>query len=189
MSSTNGTTPMKIATQKSDVIAEYTALSDGLKTDLTDVDTITLDGVDYKRTDLVARFDGRVAAAQKTKAQRAALSQSVADEKADDEEVRPLRNALKGYLKTRFGKESPRLQKYGFTPNKPSKKKASVKAAAVEKAQATRKQRGIMGRKQRAEIKAPAASAAAPVAAPPPAPAATPAPPAKPSIATPGNAS
>jgi hypothetical protein len=186
MSSTSGTIPMQIATQKSDVIAEYTALSDGLKTDLTDVDTITLDGVDYKRVALIAKFDGRVAAAQKTKAQRAVLSQCVADEKANDKEVRPLRNALKGYLKTRFGKDSPRLQKYGFTPDKPPRKRASVKAAAVEKAQATRKQRGIMGRKQRTEIKAPAA---APVAAPPPAPAPAPAPAARPSTPNPGSAS
>jgi hypothetical protein len=172
MPSTTGTTTIQIATQKADVVAEYTALVDATKSDLADVATFVFSDVTWTRDALVAEFEKRLNAAKLIKASRTTLQQTVADEKAIQKEVDPLRNAMKGYLKTRFGKNSPKLQKFGFTPDRTPKKAPSVKAAAVVKAQATRTARGTKGKKQKAAIKgspAPTASAQ-PVPAPVPVP-------------------
>jgi hypothetical protein len=175
MTSTTGTTTIQIATQKADVVAEYTALVAGMKADLADILTFVLNDVTWTHDALVAQFEKRLQAAQTIKASRTTLQQAVADDKAVQKEVDALRNAMRGYLKARFGKNSPKLQKFGFTPNRTPKKAASVKAAAVVKAKATRVARGTKGTKQKAAIKgSPAPTASAPAAVTPAAKPATP---------------
>lgn len=173
MSRSTGSISATYATQKAKKIAEYQACADGMDSaDLQGVDIITLDGVDWKKADLKAKFQGVVTAAKATLNAHQDLSTCVAEEKAVEAEATPLRNGMKRYLKTRFGKKSPKLQTWGFAPDQQPVKSPQVKADAVEKAKQTREMRGTdKGRKQKAQIKGAAPEpATAPVPAPPTAP-------------------
>lgn len=154
MTTTTGTTSITVATQKSDTIAEYGALVQGLTTELPAVDTIYVNGVAYKKGDLIAKFQKRLDAATATRNARNDLLACVAAEKAIEEEVSPLRNGTKGFLKNLLGKKSPALQKYGFAPDRTPKKTAATKAAAVVKATATRSAGGTKAKKKAATVTA-----------------------------------
>jgi hypothetical protein len=165
---TNTVSQVTIATQKVTVEAEYTALINGFGTDLAGLDPVVLVGVSYARATLLAKFQSRIDAAQATKNARADLRTAVAGEEALAEEIDPLRKAMKQFLQSRFGKDSPKLQAFGFTEAKATQKTAASKAGAVTKMLATRKARHIMGKKQRLQIKAPVAPTdTAPAATPP----------------------
>ncbi len=157
--STNTVSQVNIATQKVTVEAEYLALITGFGTDLAGVDPVVLLGTSYARSDLLARFQSRIDASKATKAARAGLRTAVSSEQALEADVEPLRQAMKQYLQSRFGKNSPKLQAFGFTEAKKPQKTAKAKANAVVKMKATRDARHIMGKKQRLEIKAPAVPA------------------------------
>ena len=157
--SSNTVSQVNIATQKVTVEAEYLALIAGFGTDLAGVDPVVLLDTSYARAALLAKFQSRVDASQATKASRASLRTAVSSEQALDAEVGPLRQAMKQYLQSRFGKNSPKLQAFGFTEAKRPQKSAQSKAGAVVKMQATRDARHIMGKKQRLAIKAPAGAA------------------------------
>jgi hypothetical protein len=177
--SSNTVSQVNIATQKLTREAEYLALMNGFSTDLAGVDPIVLVGTSYARATLLAKFQSRIDASHATKAARASLRTAVSSEHALEVEVEPLRQAMKQYLQSRFGKTSPKLQAFGFTEVKRAQKSAGTKAGAVAKAKATRKARNTMGKKQRLQIKAPAAApegtAETPSAAPETAPAHAPA--------------
>ncbi len=53
-----------------------------------------------------------------------------------------------------FGRQSPELAKFGFTPGKPRKTTVAKQAEAAAKRQETRKLRGTMGKNEKAGIKA-----------------------------------
>jgi hypothetical protein len=168
--STPTTTQVNITTQKVSVEAEYKALADSMSSDLADVSSILMAKTPYTKDDLIALFRSRVTAAEATKTARTALHAAVASERATDAKVAPLRAQMRMFLSLRFGKDSPELQKFGFTQAKVTKKSASSKAAGVVKAKATRAARGTTGKKQKAKIKAPpmnVATVATPVAATP----------------------
>jgi len=168
MSRSTGSISATYATQKATKIAQFQACADGMDSaDLQGVDVITLNGVDWKKADLKAKFLGVVTAAKATLAAHQDLSNCVASEKAVETDAGPLRNGMKGYLKTRFGKQSPKLQTWGFAPDQQPAKSPQVKADAVQKAKETRAMRGTdKGRKQKAQIKATAPEAPAPTASP-----------------------
>jgi hypothetical protein len=174
----NGQTSIQVATQQSAAIAEYTALIDGINTELTGVDVIYVDGTAFKKADLVGKFQKRLDAAKKTRDTRSALLLCVEQEKEVKTEVDPLRNGTKAFLKTYYGKQSSKLQKYGFAPDRTPVTTPATKAEAVKKAEATRQARGTAGKVQKARIKAGAQPAAtpSPEAAPAAAPAPSPAP-------------
>jgi hypothetical protein len=175
MSRSNGTISATYATQKAKKIAQFQACADGMDSaDLQGVDVITLNGVDWKKADLKAKFLGVVTAAKATLAAHQDLSTCVATEKDVEVEATPLRNGIRGYLKTRFGKKSPKLQTWGFAPDQQPAKSPQVKADAVQKAKETRAMRGTnKGRKQKAQItgtapEVPAATTQAAAASPAP---------------------
>jgi hypothetical protein len=188
---TTTSTQINIATQKITVEAEYEALINGMNTELANVDPIVLIEQSYPRAALIAEFQKRVDAAEATKTARNNLHTCVAQEKTVQTEVAPLRMAMKQYLQSRYGKNSPKLQLFGFTQAKKPAKTVASKMAAVTNAKATRVARNTMGKKQKLKVKgAPspggttpsaASSASAPAAtpattvhvAPPPSPPAT----------------
>ncbi|HEY8041948.1 MAG TPA: hypothetical protein VIF15_19230 [Polyangiaceae bacterium] len=160
-------TPLQIATQKVDVVAEFESLITGMNTELSTVDPIVLSDVSWPRATLVAKFQARLDAAEAVKTARTALALLVADEKAAQTEADPLRNAMRTFLKARLGKDSPKLQKFGFTPNRTPKPTAAAKAAGVQKAAATRKARGTSSKKAKAGISGSPAPSPTPAGKPP----------------------
>jgi hypothetical protein len=168
---------INVAAQRAKVEAQFTALVNGINTLLTSVTTFDLATGAISKTDLVAKFSSRISAAEKTKAARLALHAAVAEEAQIALQVTPYRRDFKAYVVSKYGKNSPTLQVFGFTQAKTPQKSALAKAQGVAKAKATRAATGTKGKKQRkaaAEAIANATPAASP--APTPAPATAPAP-------------
>jgi hypothetical protein len=185
--STPGSTTVSkinVSQLKAKVEAQFTALVNGINTVLTDVTEFLFASGTIAQADLVQKFSSRIAAAEKTKAARLALHNAVAAEAKIAAEVAPFRTDLKNYLVMRYGKTSPMLQRFGFTPAKVPQTSALARAQGVAKALATRKALGTKGKKQR-KLAAKALNQAPPQ---PAAPAAfpTPVPPSTPSSAKPG---
>jgi hypothetical protein len=149
-------TAVNVSTQKVDLEAAYQALIDGMNAKLVGIDSFILNKQTIARTALVALFQQRIQAARTVKANRAVLQQSVADERAIDATVKPLRASVKTFLQARYGKTSPEMQAFGFTQSRKPKASAQAKAGAVTKAKATRQARGTKGAQQKKAIKAPA---------------------------------
>jgi hypothetical protein len=155
--------------RKLDVQASYQTLIAGLLAHYAASDVFELSGQKYTRDELVAKFKRRVDASETVKAADNAYHATIQAERQVDLEVRPLRQQLHKQLDSKLGSYNPQLRDYGFAPKKPQIVPPQVKAEAAAKAIETRKARHIMGKKQRAAIKA------APVTAPVPPPAAPPA--------------
>jgi hypothetical protein len=161
---TTPVTTLSVSHQKVDIEADYKTLIVGLNTELGNVDTLIIAGQTIARTDLVTRFQARVDAADAVKAGRVGLQNLVAHERAVDAETRPLRAATKVFLQGRYGKNSPKLQAFGFTQSRKAKASAATKATAQVKAKATRATLGTKGKQQKKASKK--AAAAAPATAP-----------------------
>jgi hypothetical protein len=172
---------INVSTQKASLEAEYKALVTAINNELTDVTSFTLQGAVFTKAALVARFQSRIDAAEKTKTARTALHTLVATEQELQKEIAPLRMAFKQFLNSRYGKNSPELQKYGFLQAKKPQRTVVGKATAIAKNAATRVARGTKGKKQKSKIKGqpsgvtqPPAPVASPTAVAPPAVAAPP---------------
>ena len=159
-------TQVNITTQKVDIQAEYTALTNALGSDLPDVTSFLMAQTTFAKADLVTRFKTFLAAMETTKAARTALQTAVASERALLKQVAPLRSQLKTFLGLRFGKNSPEMQKFGFTQAKVPKTPVASKAKGIAQGKATREVRGTASKKQKSQIKAPPVAPATPPAAP-----------------------
>jgi hypothetical protein len=148
----SSTTTINVTTQKATVTAEYKALITGINQLLPGVDPFDIGSVTLSRADLLAKLQGRVDAANATKAALQAYRTAVANERASDATLKPLRAQVKVYLQGRFGKTSTQLQSFGFTPNRVPVRTVKAKAAGVAKSAATREARHTMGKKQKAAI-------------------------------------
>ncbi len=153
------TVTQNIASQKADIEAQYTALARALASELPDVTSFLIGNTSFSKDVLVARFDAYVAAIGSTRAAWTAAHLSVARERELGKDVAALRLQLKTLLGVRFGKNSPAMQKFGFTQARVPKTPVASKAEGLAKGAATRAARGTMGRKQRSRIKAVAAEA------------------------------
>jgi hypothetical protein len=170
-----------IVAQKASVEAAYTALIQGLNTELATVDPFLLGGKTLPRATVLGSLQARIDAAQKTKAAQKAYHLAVESERATALDADALRADLKSYLQGTFGKKSTKLQDFGFTPRKRVKTTAANKATGAAKAKVTKVARGIVGKNKRKLIQAPvpttpaaAPAATAPTTAPTPAPVTTP---------------
>ena len=175
-----------IAAQKAKLFASYQALIGAITSDLTDTPSFIISGVTYTRDQLLQLLTSRVTAAKNTLAQRTLMHEAVAAEQTVASQVDPVRAGFKTYLLGRFGKNSARLQKYGYTPVKPTQKAASTKASAVALNKGTRTLRGTTGKKAKSLIKATPATTGSPPPTAAPGTAAPAAAPAKPASPNPG---
>jgi hypothetical protein len=177
---TNATvSQINISTQKATVEAQYTALKAGIMSpDFNDVTSVMIGKKVYTKAELAAEVQAVLDAVEKTKADRTTLHASVGEEKATRARVGPVRAGFKQFLYSRYGKNAPELQKFGFTPAKVPQKSVAAKAAGVAQAKATRTARSTMGKKQKLDVTASEVtlSRAVPSPAPAPAPAQTAAP-------------
>ena len=150
----------------------------GIKKDLQNVSSVPLAGSAYPTATLEQLIQSRIDAANTVASARAQWLEAVAAYKSLNTKVTPLVRALRQYLVNVYGPDSTVLVDFGFTSSKRKTLTSDEQVARVEKAAATRKARGTMGKKQKAKIKG-AVTTTAP-AAPPPAtaPAVTPAAPA-----------
>jgi hypothetical protein len=156
---------VNVSAQGATVIAAFQALIDGIDSELTDLKSLVINKQTVTKAQLLSSFQGRLTAAQSTKSARLAYHAAVAAEAQVAKQVAPERAGVKLYLVQRYGKSSPELQTFGFTPAKVPQKTAASKANAAVKAKATRKALGTKGKKQKkaalANLAASASSAAA----------------------------
>jgi len=164
---------INVAAQGAKVIAAYQALIDGITNELPDLRSLIINKESVTKKQLLSMFQTRLAAAQNTKVARLAYHAAVAAEAQVAKQVAPERAGVKLYLVMRYGKTSPELQTFGFTPAKVPQRTAASKAKGAAKAKATRKAVGTMGKKQKKAALAnlaasgPSASAAQPAVSSP----------------------
>jgi hypothetical protein len=132
--------------------SSYTALMAGLQASYAPDAIFPLVPGDFTRDELVAQFQQFVQAMQATNAAHQAWLNAVQNERAFEASVSPLREGVHGIVVAKLGKSSPQLTGYGFAPRKIAQPKALTKAASQVKAEATRKARGTVGKKQKLTI-------------------------------------
>jgi hypothetical protein len=154
MSTTNKNRPVvpattagtDISTQKSETIASFTALMKGINTDLPNIDPFVMAGQTIPRATVLGALQGRIDAAEQTRAAATAFHLAVESERAVALNANALRAALKLLVQSQFGPKSTKLQDFGFLPRKRTKTTAAAKAEGAVKAKATRKARGTAGK-------------------------------------------
>jgi hypothetical protein len=125
-------------------------------------DTILVDGVATKQTDIVARLQAPVAAADLTTTNEAAFHKAVADEKTANATADATYQGLKSYYLSIYASSTETLADYGLSVVTKKEPSAATKAAAVAKREATRAARGTTGKSQPAAVTAPAPAATTP---------------------------
>jgi hypothetical protein len=138
--------------KKTDAQAAYQATIYGLITYYEPTDTFLMQAGTFTRDELVTEFQAFVQAAQATKSSNQEWRGNVQTERALETHVRTLRQGVKGIVQARFGPTGVQCMQFGFTLPKPRVKTATTKAVAVQKALATREERGTMGKKKKAAI-------------------------------------
>jgi len=137
----------------------------GIETELQAITTLYLGGETFTPLTLAAFVQNRIDRANAIDTARAAweaaLSAYDAVNKKTDLVVGDLRHAVMAA----FGRQSPVLASFGFLPIQVPVLTAEQRALAVKRSKATRKARGTMGKKQKAQIKGAVPTAPAPLAA------------------------
>jgi hypothetical protein len=138
---------------KVDLQAVYQSVVHGLQTFYLPTDVFQMTSGTYTRDELVGEFQQFVSAAQATKVSNQQWRADVQTERALELHVRELRSGVQGIAAARFGASGAPMLQFGFLLAKPRKKSAETKAVAVAKGQATRKERGTLGKVQKKDIK------------------------------------
>jgi hypothetical protein len=115
-----------------------------------DEPTLRVYGVAYTREGLAGLFQEHLDALERVRVLTAQRAEAVASERRLDARVAEVYRGLARQAKVRLGKSSQLLRRYGVEPEKTPHMSAEAKKRANEKRQATRAQRGIMGKRQRA---------------------------------------
>lgn len=113
---------------------------------------LTLNGVSYTGTSLVAALTGYVTLYDTVAGNKHQYQVAVAQLKAATPGIRKLIAALGSYLRGQLGAGNPELVQLGLKTGARKQPSATTKVAAASTAQATKAQRGIKGKKQRSEI-------------------------------------
>ena len=147
----------------------------GIKNNLQNVSSLPLASSTYTMAALEQLIQSRIDAANAVVNARAHWVDASATYETLNTNVAKVVRALRQYVINVYGPDSPVLADFGFTATKKSPLTPDQLVARAQKAAATRKARGTMGKKQKAKIKGTVATTAP--AAPPPAtaPAETPA--------------
>jgi len=139
-------------TTKVDVEAQFQAVIAGLLAYYQPTDPFLMSDGTFTRDQLIARFHEFVSAVEQTKSDYQIWRTDVASEQALLTQVKPLRAGVRGIVQARFSKQGPQVLQFGFTPVKTAVRSAASKALAAEKAAATRKARGTVGKTAKAAI-------------------------------------
>ena len=135
------------------LINNVKALITFINTDLADVQSFILDTQTTSRASLLALLQSLVDADAARLTAYGGWRNDVAAQKAIDAQVTPVRQAVKTYLQSRYGKSSPVLLQAGFAPVQPSTKTAASKMLAVVKGATTRALRNPLTKAQKQALK------------------------------------
>jgi len=130
------------------VIAELGKLISGLQKHQPN-QTLLIDGKSYTTAEVVQILQALIDALNATVAARAAYKQTVASSEALVAADRPIVRDIKQSIQIMYGNTTSVLSDYGLSPRKTTTRTATEKAAAADKALATRKARHTMGSKQK----------------------------------------
>jgi hypothetical protein len=112
--------------------------------------TIIVYGEEFTPEGLAGLFQQHLDALERVRALTLQRAEAVAIERRLEARVAAVHRGLASQAKVYFGKSSPQLRRFAIAPEKTPHMTAETKKRANEKRQATRKQRGIMGKRQRA---------------------------------------
>jgi hypothetical protein len=161
MSFTNNDKNISICNERLAALAKFTSAAD----------VVLVDGVSFTQPQVVAAYQSPLDARKAVTGARAAENVAVKKRQAADAERRKVDIGLRAFVVNKFGANSSEAQEFGFAKKPAKQPKVAAKAVAVEKAAATKKARGILGKKARRAIKAPPAPQPAPTPSAAPAPA------------------
>jgi len=150
----------------------------GIKLDLQTMSSIPMGASTYTPASLAAAIQARIDAANAVGTTRAAWLNAIKTYDALDLQVTVLIRELKNLVIATFGPSSPKLADFGFKATVRTPLTPAQKVERAQKALATRKARGTLGKNQKALITGETAAAAAAAAASATAPTTTPAAPA-----------
>jgi hypothetical protein len=134
----------------------------GLEKNYTAKQTVLVDGVATLQPQVIAVLQASNDAQSATAVAEAAYHKAVADEAAAEAAADATYLSLKGYFLLVNKKTPEVLADYGLEPVVKQVPTAATKAAAAKKRAATVAARGVVGKRKRAAITAPAASTATP---------------------------
>jgi hypothetical protein len=148
--STNGsnhsTKPNELARVKQAIV--------GVPKHLGGVSSLSLNGVPYTPTSLVAFLQAFVDLASSVIAAKATAHDLLLEEQSSGLSVRLVLQALRSYIVALYGNGATEiLGDFGFVPRKTTTPKVAVKALAAEKNRATRTARHTMGKREKLAIK------------------------------------
>jgi hypothetical protein len=146
----------------------------GIKDSLQNVSSVPLVGSTYTMTALEQLIQSRIDAANAAATARAQWVDASATYETLNTKVTQVVRALRQYVINVYGQDSPVLAKFGFVPPKRRVLTPEAQVARAAKADATRKARGTMGKKQKAKIKGTVPATTPAIAPPAPAPAVAP---------------
>jgi hypothetical protein len=116
--------------------------------------TMVLRGKPYTPPELIALFEAHLRALERVSELTTQRAVAIAEEQELEARIAKMAKAVKSRVAAYFGADAPEMEEFGFRPDKKPTMSAETKRRANEKRQATRKERGIMGRKQRKKAKA-----------------------------------
>ena len=126
---------------------------DGIDQEFRSLPTILVGGKEFTRESLKAFIQKRIDAEEKVRTARAAWIAASAEYDAVHAEVSLVVADVKQTAMCAFGRNSPRLASFGFTPPRKPTMTEAQKQAAVQKRLATRAARGTKGPKAKLAIK------------------------------------
>jgi hypothetical protein len=130
------------------------ALIKAITTELPNVQSFTFNGQTITRANLLAALQAYIDAAADTAAANQSWRVKVTAEKAARVEAASLVGGMKTYVETTYGKSSPELLKFGFTPVVPPVRTVASKVVSVTKGAATRALRNPLTSAEKKTLKA-----------------------------------
>jgi hypothetical protein len=125
---------------------------DGIRKDLQGTAVLPLGGRQFTPITLENFIQDRVDAANAILVAKAAWQSAILTYEALCDDTDLVLGDLKGFVIGAFGRDSPKLADFGYTPPKKAALTEDQKAVAVAKRAATRKARGTMGPKAKLKI-------------------------------------
>jgi hypothetical protein len=129
-------------------------------------DTILVDGVPTKQTDVVAKLQAPITASDATATAEAAFHGAVSQEEAANTAADTTYQGLKSYFLSIYATSTGTLADYGLSVVVKKEPTAATKAAAAAKRKATVAARGVVGKRKRAAVTAPAPAVTPPASTP-----------------------
>lgn len=167
---------MVTKTNNSTVVAKCTQRSAAAEQYVPKKGTIQVHSQQYTQQEVEAVYQACIDARQTLVNLRGQVTAALAAKKQADATMTAFDEGLEAWVATTYGPKSQQAIDFGYAKKAPAKPSVKTKAAAQEKAEATREARGTKGPKARLEItgSTPAASGAPTTTPTPAVPAATP---------------